>query len=177
MPRRQAATTKRKRQQRDNTLKQQAQKRERAKKVKPHTSKTKNADSEDEDEDEEAGTGDVEKATTGRRRAEKFNLPSVLPAEFLTDSEDESEDERDLRVAKKPKKIKFDDAIQTLSKEGRGPRDEIVGSTAYRVVADQGDEKLAPRANHNSKNVKEMLLHRRRVGVAPNKANGFFKRR
>lgn len=77
----------------------------------------------------------------------------------------------------KPRKIKFDDALQKLSKDGRAPRDEIVGSTAYRVMGDQNDQKLAPRANHNSKNVKEMLMHRRRVGVAPTKVKGFFKRR
>lgn len=80
-------------------------------------------------------------------------------------------------MIKKPKKITFDDAMQTLSKEGRAPRDEIVGSTAYRVMVDQSDQKLAPRANHNSKNVKEMLMHRRRVGAPPNKAKGFFKRK
>ncbi|KAH6661313.1 hypothetical protein BKA67DRAFT_81618 [Truncatella angustata] len=163
----QAATVKRKRQERDNMMKQQAQKRQRAAKPK----KTSKAETEDEEDSEP----EVERATTGRRRADKFNLPSVLPAEFLTDSEEESEDDRDLRVAK-PKKIKFDDALQTLSQQGRAPRDEIVGSTAYRVMVDQSDQKLAPKANHNSKAVKEMLMHRRRVGAAPNKAKGFFKR-
>lgn len=159
---RQAATQKRKRQQRDDNLKQQAQKRKRASKPSRKT--------EEDGEDEE-------RTTTGRKRAGKFNLPDELPAEFLTDSEDDEEDERDLKVVRKPTKIKFDDAMQALSMEGRAPRDEIVGSTAYRVMVDQADQKLAPRANHNSKNVKEMLLHRRRVGVAPTKVKGFFKRR
>ncbi|ETS75731.1 hypothetical protein PFICI_12675 [Pestalotiopsis fici W106-1] len=157
----QAAKQKRKRQDRDNALKQQAQKRKRASKPSRDT-----ADGDDED-----------KVTTGRKRAEKFNLPNELPAEFLTDSEDEEEDERDLRVVRKPTKIKFDDAMNALSKEGRAPKDEIVGSTAYRVMMDEADQTLAPRANQNSKSVKEMLLHRRRVGVAPTKAKGFFKRR
>ncbi|KAI1865987.1 uncharacterized protein JN550_007965 [Neoarthrinium moseri] len=157
-----AATQKRKRQQRDNKLKQQAQKRKRAEK--PGGT--------------EAEAAEAERATTsGRRRAEKFNLPSVLPAEFLTDSESGSEDERALRVAKKPKKINFEDAVQTLKVEGRGPRDEIVGTTAYRVMADQDDQKLPPRANHNSKAVKEMLMQRRRVGVPATKVKGFFKRK
>lgn len=104
-------------------------------------------------------------------------MPNELPAEFLTDSEDEEEDERDLKMVRKPTKINFDDAMHALSKEGRAPKDEIVGATAYRVMVDETDKTLAPRANHNSKSVKEMLLHRRRVGVAPTKAKGFFKRR
>lgn len=130
---------------------------------------------EDADADDVA---EVEKATTsGRRRAEKVKLPSILPAEFLTDSESGDEDERALRVIAKPKKIKFEEAVQTLGNEGRAPRDQIVGSTAYRVMAEQGNLSLAPKAHKNAKNVKEMLMRRRRVGVAPAKAKGFFRRK
>ncbi|KAK6075435.1 U3 snoRNA associated [Seiridium cupressi] len=172
----QAATLKRKRQERDNIFREQAQKRKRAEKPKATTTKQSHGGVEGSI-DEEISIAEADRNTTGRKRTGKFNLPSVLPAEFLTDSEDESEDERDLRVARKPKRIKFDDAVQTLSKEGRAPKDEIVGSTAYRVMVDQSDQKLAPRANHNSKSVKEMLMRRRRVGSAPTKAKGFFKRR
>jgi U3 small nucleolar RNA-associated protein 16 len=165
---RQAETLKRKRQKRDNLLKEQAQKRKRTEKPK--------AQEPELDQDEDAL--EVEKSTTStRKRADKFSLPSELPAEFLTDSENESEDERALKMAQKPKKIKFDDAVQILKKEGLTPRDELVGTTAYRVVADYNNQKLAPKANHNSKNVKEMLLHRRRVGVPATKGKGFFRRK
>lgn len=127
--------------------------------------------------EDEADTPEAERVISGRRRAGKFDLPDVLPAEFLTDSEGEGEDDLGLLTMKRPRKITFDDAMQTLSKEGRAPKDEIVGSTAYRVMADQSDQKLTPRANHNSQNVKEMLLHRRRVGVPPNQGKSFFKRK
>lgn len=167
---RQAADLKRKRQTRDNLLKQQAEKRKRTEKPAPQEL--------DEEEDETSESAEAEKgAFSGRKRADKFSLPSNLPAEFLTDSESEDEDERALRMVQKPKKIKFDDAVESLRKEGRAPRDEVVGMTAYRVLADHGNQKLAPKANHNSKSVKEMLLHRRRVGVPAAKGKGFFRRK
>lgn len=136
----------------------------------------KKATSKDEaSSDEEDGTAEVETAvTTGRRRAQKFNLPTVLPAEFLTDSsEDEDEDESALkRVVKKPKKINF----ETDSKR---PRDQVVGSTRYRVLADQADQKLAPRIRKQAVVSKESLLKRKRSGVVPGAGTkkGFFVRR
>lgn len=121
--------------------------------------------------------------TTGRRRAEKPKLPSMLPAEFLTDSSSESEDESALKRRKvmakgRPNtKINFEEAALALDssiKADRPPRDQVVGSTVYRVVAGQADRKLAPKMHKDSRNVKEGLLKRQRAAVAPNKKKGFF---
>ncbi|KAI0138539.1 hypothetical protein F4776DRAFT_618843 [Hypoxylon sp. NC0597] len=171
----QAASLKRKRQEKDSLYKQQAERRKRARgTVEVHQKKaTKSKDQ--ASSDEEDGIAEVETAvTTGRRRAQKFNLPTVLPAEFLTDSsEDEDEDESALkRVVKKPKKINF----ETDSKR---PRDQVVGSTRYRVLADQADQKLAPRIRKQARVSKESLLKRKRSSAvaASGMKKGFFVRR
>ncbi|KAI0127315.1 hypothetical protein BJ170DRAFT_683163 [Xylariales sp. AK1849] len=176
----QAETLRKKRQERDNLFRQQAQKRKRIEKSGVPRSKAgkERAVGLVGDGDITDGTDEVERATGwGRRRAEKYKLPDVLPPEFLTDSESEHEDERALGLVKKPRKINFESAVQTLAKAGKAPRDQIVGSTAYRVMANQGDPKLAPRNDNNSKVMKEMYMHRRRVGVTPAKTKGFFKRK
>lgn len=143
---------KRKRQERDILFKQQAKKR-------------KSASNQPETEGEPV--------TTGRRRTEKLKLPSVLPAEFLADSSSESEDEDDeaalrSRVVNRPKKTNFED---------RTPRDQVIGSTVYRVVTKQVDRKLAPKMHKDTCNVKEDMLRRKRAAVAPNKREGFFIRK
>ncbi|KAI1413618.1 hypothetical protein F5Y13DRAFT_160740 [Hypoxylon sp. FL1857] len=171
----QAASLKRKRQEKDNLYKQQAERRKRARAtVEVHQNKTTNKDRASSEED--GGLAEVETAvTTGRRRAQKFNLPTVLPAEFLTDSsEDEEEDESALkRVVKKPKKINFET-------EGKRPRDQVVGSTRYRVLADQADQKLAPRIRRQARFSKESLLKRGRAGTVATGTTmkkGFFVKR
>ncbi|RYP44701.1 hypothetical protein DL768_008852 [Monosporascus sp. mg162] len=166
---RQAALLKRKRQHRDYLFRQQAQKRKPA--PKPDL-----ASSEPDIQDPEA-TREAEDvpATAGRRRVEKLKLPGMLPAEYLTESSSEGDDEAALeRVTKKPKKINFEDALQSIGKEARVPRDQVVGSTVYRVVAGQADKKLAPKMHKNTRYVKENMLRRRRASVAPNKKRGFF---
>ncbi|KAI0597715.1 hypothetical protein F4775DRAFT_559346 [Biscogniauxia sp. FL1348] len=181
-----AASLKRKRQERDNLFKQQAEKRKHTR-IEGHgrqqSSKSPGAAGPDQDGTETADA-EAEKPTAGRRRAEKHKLPDVLPAEFLTDSSSESEDDMALQraPAKKPKKITFDAAAQVLGNDDseagrRPPRDQIVGTTRFRVLAEQGDEKLAPRAHKNARLVKEGLLKRRRTAVVPNKKKGFFIRR
>ncbi|KAI0901800.1 hypothetical protein F4806DRAFT_444614 [Annulohypoxylon nitens] len=171
----QAASLKRKRQEKDSLYKQQAERRKRSRPtVEVHQGKTKSTGKERAPR-EDNGVAEVETAVTaGRRRAQKFNLPTVLPAEFLTDSssEDEEVDESALRVIKKPKKINFE--------EPKKPRDQVVGSTRYRVLAEQGDQKLAPKIQKNARSSKEVLLKRRRgramVAGAGGK-KGFFVRR
>ncbi|KAI1074103.1 hypothetical protein F5B20DRAFT_586633 [Whalleya microplaca] len=175
----QAVSLKRKRQERDNLFKQQAAKRKRTRDVEVKPSKrTQEGLASIEPKNTETDVAQLEKpAATGRRRVEKFKVPDLLPAEFLTDSSSESEDESALKIMKKPRKITFETAVQTLGNEGKRPRDEILGSTRYRVLAEQGDQKLAPKTNKSSRRTKESLLKRRRVGVVPNKKNGFFVRR
>ncbi|KAI0554970.1 hypothetical protein F4679DRAFT_243919 [Xylaria curta] len=165
-----AASTKRKRQARDNLLKQQAEKRKR---TKPSTSGKEGNSSEGEDDEEEEGQKTIAKR---QRRTQK--LPDMLPAEFLTDSSDNEDDETALKKkVKRPQKINFETAIQVLGAEGKGPRDEVVGSTRYRVLAGQGDPRLAPKANKESRRVKEDLLRRGRARVTLNKKRGFFVKR
>ena len=102
----------------------------------------------------------------------------MLPAEFLTDSSSESEDETVLRRAAKksdkPKKINFEDAARSLDRGQRAPRDQVVGSTVYRVVADRTDKNLAPKMHKDTRNLREALLKRTRAAVTPNKRKGFF---
>ncbi|OTA85094.1 hypothetical protein M434DRAFT_36240 [Hypoxylon sp. CO27-5] len=172
----QAASLKRKRQEKDSLYKQQAERRKRARgTVEVHQKKANSKDEASSDEEDD-GVAEVETAvTTGRRRAQKFNLPAVLPAEFLTDSsEDEDEDESALkrRVVKKPKKINFETG-------GKRPRDQVVGSTRFRVLADQADQKLAPRVRKQARVSKESLLRRKRSGavVGAGTKKAFFVRR
>ncbi|KAI0535642.1 hypothetical protein GGR58DRAFT_478600 [Xylaria digitata] len=161
-----AATTKRKRQARDNLLKQQAEKRKR---TKPSTSGNEDA-SEDEEEEE--------RNVTSKRQRRKQELPDMLPAEFLTDSSEDEDDETVLKkMVKRPKKITFETAMEVLSAEGKRSQDEVVGSTRYRVLAQQGDERLAPKMDKNSRSAKEALLRRKRAPVASNKKRGFFVKR
>ncbi|KAI1454987.1 hypothetical protein F4805DRAFT_295464 [Annulohypoxylon moriforme] len=171
----QAASLKRKRQEKDSLYKQQAERRKRSRAtVEVHQGKAKSSGKE-RGSSEDNGVAEVETAVTaGRRRAQKFNLPTVLPAEFLTDSssEDEDVDESALRVVKKPKKINFET-------ESKKPRDEVIGSTRYRVLAEQGDQKLAPRIQKNARASKESLLKRKRAGLVAGAGGkkGFFVRR
>ncbi|RYP14399.1 hypothetical protein DL765_006388 [Monosporascus sp. GIB2] len=165
----QAALLKRKRQNRDNLFKQQAQKRNRVPKPDLTSSESDTQNQEATREAEDAP------ATTRRRGVERFKLPGMLPAEYLTESSSEDEDGAALKMAaKKPKKINFEDALQSIGKETRVPRDRVIGSTVYRVVAGQADKNLAPKMHKNTRYVKEDMLRRRRAPVTPNEKRGFF---
>lgn len=100
----------------------------------------------------------------------------MLPAEFLADSSSEDEDEDESKsgnTVQRPRKRNVSAIEKRLSKAGRGPRDERIGTTVYRV-AKKTDERLAPKMQKQSKNIKEMLLKRNR---APVKArSGFLKK-
>lgn len=171
-----AESTKRKRQARDNLLKQQAAKRKR---TKPHTA-AKEDSSEDgsegqaEEEDEDEETRDT---TSKRPRRTQQPLPDMLPDEFLTDSseDDDEDDETALKkMVKRPQKITFETAVRVLGAEGKAPRDEVVGSTRYRVLAGQGDARLAAKANRDSRRTKEALLRRGRPRAEMAMKRGFF---
>ncbi|KAI1781427.1 hypothetical protein F4818DRAFT_37725 [Hypoxylon cercidicola] len=174
----QAASLKRKRQEKDSLYKLQAERRKRVRGVQVHQTQPSAAEraSSSAAEEHKHNVAEVETAVTfGRRqRAEKLNLPAVLPAEFLTDSSsDEDEDDAAAlkKLVKKPKKINFEDG------GGKTPRDMTVGSTRYRVLAKQADEALAPRAHRSARVSKESLLKRRRAAVAPGVKKGFFVKR
>ncbi|KAH6610398.1 hypothetical protein Trco_000418 [Trichoderma cornu-damae] len=166
----QAATQKRKRQQRDELLKKQAEERKKADEAKegggaapvvePHGEKP------------EARRGDA--AGSGRRRAERPRVPSVLPAEFLTDSSSEDEAEGSTGLAAGPKRRKVSGVEKRLTRLDAGPRDEVVGSTVYRV-AKKTDQRLAPKARKYSKASKNSLLKRNRP--AAKSGTGFLTRK
>ncbi|KAI0526327.1 hypothetical protein F5B22DRAFT_153373 [Xylaria bambusicola] len=172
-----AATTKRKRQARDDLLKQQAEKRKR---TKPSASKKEDlSEDDDEDESNKDDKEEDERNKSSKRQRRTQKPPEILPVEFLTDSSDDEDDEGTAlkKMLKRPQKINFETAMQVLDAEGKKPRDEVVGSRRYRVLAQQGDPRLAPKADNNSLRSKEALLRRGRTGVAVNKKRGFFVKR
>lgn len=102
----------------------------------------------------------------------KTHVPNILPAEFLTDSSSEDEDE-DTGSTKRPNNRGLSSIDRKLSRQDRAPRDARVGSTVYRV-AKKSDERLAPRAKKYGQSSRDMLLKRNR-SVATS-GSGFFKR-
>ncbi|EFY90190.1 hypothetical protein MAC_03705 [Metarhizium acridum CQMa 102] len=152
--REQAAAEKQKRQQRDALFKQQASER----KVETQT------------EEVLAPTQEV----SGRKRSGKIVIPSVLPAEFLTDSDSEEEDEMESSLGQDlPRRRTVSGVEKRMSRDGRGPRDEVIGSTVYRI-SKKVDERLAPKARKYSKSTKDTLLKRGRAPVQGR--SGFFKK-
>ncbi|CAG9971967.1 unnamed protein product [Clonostachys byssicola] len=164
----QAAAQKRKRQERDALFKQQAEERKKTQEI------TKPAETQDSDSQDVAGPSS-NIVSSRRIRGDKIQIPAILPDEFLTDSSsDEEEDHRhDLEVAMGPKRRKVASVERTLTRLDRGPRDETVGSTVYRV-ASKNDQRLAPKAKKYTKSAKDVLLRRNRTAV-PSRG-GFFKK-
>jgi U3 small nucleolar RNA-associated protein 16 len=149
---RQAASQKRKRQERDALFKKQADER---KQLEEEAKRQAAASGENEDEDAQLD------ASSKRRRTGKAQIPNILPAEFLdSSSEDEDEDDSEL-VPARPKKRKVTTIEKTLARQDRGPRDERVGSTVYRV-AKKADERMAPKLQKHAKTSKDLLLKRNR---------------
>jgi U3 small nucleolar RNA-associated protein 16 len=98
-------------------------------------------------------------------------LPSLLPAEFLTDSSSEDEDDEDTSAAAlaRPKRRKVDGVENRLSRFDRAPKDKAAGSTIYRV-AKKVDERLAPKLRKTSRHSRQTLLKRERVVAKPGKS-------
>lgn len=198
---RQEELQKRKRQERDARLKEQAEIRKRQqqkaeqkqrrkdKKAAAHAA-AENGGGEDKDEDE--GEGDeasseqqqqqqprrdhitsLTSSAPTRKRLDKRSLPAVLPDDFLDfasdddDNEapagDEEDDEAARERAAKRRRSAFNTAARRVARaEARQPLDQRVGATVYRVMREQGDDRLAPRAARYSRNAKEALLGRGR---------------
>ncbi|PTB56697.1 hypothetical protein M431DRAFT_518439 [Trichoderma harzianum CBS 226.95] len=157
----QAASLKRKRQQRDELLKKQAEERKKAEEAKPQN-----------DQPEARQTKSDARA---RKRTEKSQIPTVLPAEFLTDSSSEDEADDSTEVAAGPKRRKVAGVEKRLTRLDAGPKDEVVKSTVYRV-AKKTDERMAPKLKKHTKSSKELLLKRNRPAAAK-AGTGFFKRK
>lgn len=161
----QAATQKRKRQERDALFKQQAEERKKAE-VENEAALTTTA---------APATGDAQAPVNGRKRMDRMHIPSVLPAEFLTDSSSESEDGGDdaATLAAGPKRRKVATVERQLTRLDRGPKDERVGSTLYRV-AKKTDDRLAPKSKKYAQSTRASLQSRNRT---PTASRGGFLRR
>ena len=174
---RQAAAQKQKRQERNTLLKQQAKGRKAEKEtssepeLEPAADTNETAGAEAEEETVEAPKAAV---TSKSSRKRKLETPNLLPAELL-----ESDDEEDLEAAqleresamKLPKKIKLDVEERLSQHTTPLPQDERIGSTVYRVTADKGSGKLAPKLSKESVQLKQKLLARHRL---PEKKGGFL---
>lgn len=162
---RQAATQKRKRQERDALFKQQAQERKKAE-ADDESALTKSAG---------PAAGDAHAPVNGRKRMDRMQIPNLLPAEFLTDSSSESEDGDDdaAMSTSRPKRRKVATVERQLTRLDRGPKDERVGSTLYRV-AKKTDDRLAPKSKKYAKSTRAGLQSRNRTATASR--GGFFRR-
>lgn len=108
---------------------------------------------------------------------EQKPVPDMLPLDYLTDSssEDGDEDRVDSAASRQRKRKRNVASVEKrLSRESRGPRDQVVGSTIYRVSKPL-DKRLAPKANKHSKSTKQLLLKRGREPVK-SRSLGFAKR-
>lgn len=66
----------------------------------------------------------------------------------------------------RPRKRRVTAVERTLARQNRGPRDERVGSTVYRV-AKKVDERMAPKLRKHARSSKELLLKRNRSVAKP----------
>ncbi|KYK57764.1 U3 snoRNA associated [Drechmeria coniospora] len=166
-----AVAEKRKRQERDMVLKKQAVERKKAEEA--AATAAVSAALEDQDGDSGDSPPRQQAAAGGRRRIDKAPIPNLLPLEFLTDpsSDDSDEEGPAADSGSRPRKRKVAAVEKSLSRLDRGPGDELVGLTVFRVAAKQ-DERMAPKLKKQSRNTKEMLLKRNRTAATPR--GGFF---
>lgn len=109
-----------------------------------------------------------------RKRTGKIEVPDQLPLELLTDdssSEDEADQGEPGDSGARPRRRKVSAVEKRLTRLDRGPQDQMVGSTVYRVAA-KLDERLAPKASRFSQSTKDRLLRRNRTVTRPR--SGFF---
>ncbi|KHN99443.1 uncharacterized protein MAM_02296 [Metarhizium album ARSEF 1941] len=153
--REQAAAEKKRRQQRDALFKQQA--------------------SERRVEKQPGDVPETQRQASGGKRPGKVAIPTVLPAEFLTDSESEADHDTESSAGEeeRPRRRTVPAIEKRMSRDARGPRDEVIGTTVYRVSS-KVDQRLAPKVKRYSKGSRDVLLKR---GRAPVKGrSGFFKK-
>lgn len=164
---RQAAAKRRKRQERDAFFKKQAEERKQA------SAQAAQAEglvfTEDGADLDRSGS---EEPTSEMQRKRKLEVPDVLPLELLETDDEEETLPVALAAGRQPKKIRFDTTTEKRLPRGeRHPRDQRVGSTVYRVIADKSDQKLAPKASKQTINRKQQMLVRKRD---PKRRGGFF---
>ncbi|KAM5351471.1 hypothetical protein ACJ41O_004194 [Fusarium nematophilum] len=154
----QAAAQKRKRREKDAFFKQRAEERKRAEEEQSKAA-------------EGASDGDAEPLVP---RPRVGRAPNLLPAEFLADSSSEDEaagEGDDGAAAARPRKRRVAAVERSLTRLDRGPRDQTVGSTVYRV-AKKVDDRMVPKMRKHAKSSKDLLLRRHRSAAKPR--SGFF---
>ncbi len=154
---RQAAAQKRKRQERDAFLKQQAAER-------------KSVQQAEVNPDGDATPEEKQEPAPLFPEKRKRVIPKLLPLELL-ESDDEDDTAQQAESAAKSKKRKIVAAGETWVGEAQTKKNLKVGSALYQVAGSQRDGNLAPKAKKNSVNLREQLLKRHR---APEARKGFF---
>lgn len=106
-------------------------------------------------------------------------IPDILPEELLTDSSDDDDEEGGGEAARAssargPKRRKVATVERRLTLLDKGPKDERVGSTVYRV-AKKTEERLPPKLKKHTRSTKAVLLKRNRSAVVKPRA-GFFRK-
>jgi U3 small nucleolar RNA-associated protein 16 len=135
-----------------------------------------------DDEDSAARLGEVGfkqllSARTEKRSRARTSIPSVLPAELLTDSSSEDEDEVKFGAghdSRKPKKREISNIEKRFALQTKRPRDKRTGGTVYRVMKKQTPN-LAPKAALNSLDQVQRLMARNRPAIQQHK--GFFRKK
>ncbi|KAM4054681.1 u3 snoRNA associated domain-containing protein [Hirsutella rhossiliensis] len=166
--REQATAEKRKRQERDVLLKKQAEERKKAGQAAAAIS---------HDSEDDAPSTKKREAAGRRKRTDRVQVPSLLPLEFLTDdssSEDEADDSKISDRSAQPRQRKVEAVEKRLTRLDRGPQDERIGSTVYRVAA-KLDERLAPKVKRYSLSARDRLLQRNRTAAKPR--SSFFTKK
>ena len=129
----------------------------------------------EEQEDQEATEDKQVAPTSARKRNEKIQFPNLLPEEFLSSDDEEQEEGEDYAdESRRPKRRKVSGIERSLARQNKGPADEAIGTTVYRV-AKKTDDRMAPKVKQYSKSTKELLLKRNRVAAKPR--GGFLAKR
>ncbi|KAG5916436.1 hypothetical protein E4U42_007665 [Claviceps africana] len=126
--------------------------------------------------DKKAADEEAVLAGAGRNRAVRTQVPNVLPVEFLADSssEDEGDASRPSGVVAARRARTVSSVERRLTRQGRGPRDEISGTTVHRIARNV-DGRMAPKAKKHAQSAKDALLMRGRQPVK-GKSSGFFQK-
>ncbi|KAH7416835.1 hypothetical protein BKA64DRAFT_636236 [Cadophora sp. MPI-SDFR-AT-0126] len=166
----QLSASRKKRKERDEILKKQSEK---GKKRKPVTTTTAPEESSSDSENEPTSpSSQPENALIpSHTLTTRSTLPSILPAEYLEDTEPQDlilASDENILTKKKAKKTKFIDAAL------KEPKDRRVGKTTYRVMK-AGSTKLAPKSSFQARSTKEAWMQGRSGGKVDPSRRAFGK--
>lgn len=121
------------------------------------------------DEEQEAEPEEAPQVAASEKR--KREVPKLLPLDLLESDDEDSIPQQSKSAGESGQKRRKVTVGGSLVREKKLPKDQKVGSTVLRVVAKRGDERLAPKSNKQSVNLKELLMRRDRK---PQVKRGFF---